>query len=218
MLTALAVLLMLAVGYAHLRDGVFTALCMFVNVILAGLAAFWLFEPFADWLDGIFQNGFWSGYEDFIALILLFAGAVILLRMMTNRLAPDMLNFPGNLQYIAAGIGIVTGYLLVGFLLCALETLPWNEHFLDFQPRVSSDTGPRSIFPPDRVWLAMMRYAGAHSLGWQEDNAGVEDPYERYHTFDRYGTFELRYLRYRRFSDSGERKTYNKELEREVYR
>ena len=64
----------------------------------------------------------------------------------------------------------------------------------------------------------MMRYAGAHSLGWQEDNPGVDDPYERYHTFDRYGTFELRYLRYRRVGESGERRPYNKELEREVYR
>ena len=50
MLTALCVLIMLAVGYAHLRDGTFTALCMLVNTVLAGLVAFWLFEPFADWL------------------------------------------------------------------------------------------------------------------------------------------------------------------------
>src|SRR5207237_10504541 len=114
MLIALCVLLMLAVGYAHLRDGVFTALCMLVNTVLAGLVAFWLFEPFADWLDGIFQNGFWSGYEDFIALTLLFAGGMILLRAATNRIAPNMLHFPGNLQYIAAGIGTITGHFTAG--------------------------------------------------------------------------------------------------------
>ena len=201
MLTAITAVFILAVGYAHMRDGLFTALCMLVNVVMAGIVAFGFFEPIADWLDGALQGGFWSGYEDFTILILLFAGALILARAATNFLAPDMLDFPGNVQYGGAIFGLINGYLLAGFLLCALQTLPWHENFLDFRPRVSNDSGPRSIFPPDRVWLAMMRYAGAHALAWEEDDPSAANRYDQYRTFDRHATFEQRYLRYRRYSD-----------------
>jgi hypothetical protein len=214
MLTTICILMILAVGYAHLRDGIFTALCMFVNVLIAGFIAFGFFEPIADWLEGHLQGGFAAGYEDFIALVLLFAVSVIILRNITNRLAPEMLDFPANAQYGGAAIGLVTGYFITGFLLCAMQTLPWHESFLGFQPRVNNDSGPRSIFPPDRVWLAMMRYAGAHALAWEEDQPDAESRYDRYRTFDRYGTFEQRYLRYRRFSDTRGPMTYGRELDR----
>jgi hypothetical protein len=218
MLTAICVLMILAVGYAHMRDGLFTALCMLVNVLIAGVIAFGFFEPIADWLEGHVQGGSVAGYEDFIALVVLFAGSVIVLRSITNRLAPDMLDFPANAQYGGAVFGLVTGYFAAGFILCAMQTLPWHENFLSFQPRLSNDSGPRSIFPPDRLWLAMMRYAGAHALAWEEDQADAENRYDRYRTFDRYGTFEQRYLRYRRFNETRGPMLYEKELERELYR
>ena len=229
MLTVLTVLIILAVGYAHMRDGLYTALCMFINSIIAGIVAFGFFEPVADWLENTFQGGFFAGYEDFLSLLLIFAATMIALRMITNRLAPEMLDLPANAQYGGAVLGLVTGYFLSGFLICAMETLPWHENFFDFRPRVSNDSGPRSIFPPDRLWLAMMRYIGAHGLAWEEDDQGADNRYDRYKTFDRYGTFEQRYLRYRRFSDgtppsavgSGGMRSplkYQMELERELYK
>ena len=218
LLTIVVVLVILAVGYAHMRDGLHTALCMLVNVVLAGIVAFGFFEPVADWLDNSMQTTSWTGYEDFIALILLFAGSLIVLRAITNRLAPDMLDFPANAQYGGALLGLFTGYFLAGFLLCAMETLPVHVNFMDFQPRDKNDSGPRSIFPPDRVWLTMMRYAGAHALAWEEDDAGNESAYDRYKTFDRYATFELRYARYRRHTDSEAPKKYQMELERELHK
>lgn len=218
MLTTICILMILAVGYAHMRDGIFTALCMLINALIAGLIAFGFFEPIADRIEGPLQGGAAAGYEDFIALILLFAATVIVLRAITNRLAPDMLDFPANAQYGGAVLGLITGYFVTGFLLCAMQTLPWHESFLGFQPRISNDSGPRSIFPPDRLWLAMMRYAGAHALAWEEENPDAETRYDRYRTFDRYGSFEQRYLRYRRFNDTRGPMTYEKELERELYR
>jgi uncharacterized membrane protein required for colicin V production len=218
MLTAVTIIVILIVGYAHMRDGLFTAFCNLVNVLLAGIVAFGFWEPVADWLDNALQGGFWAGYEDFIALTLIFTASLIALRMITNRLAPDMLGFSGNVQYGGAIFGLITGYLLAGFFLCALQTLPWHEQFLGFEPRVSNDTGPRTVFPPDRVWLAMMRHAGAYPLAWREDSSGGETNYDRYRTFDRYGTFELRYLRYRRFNDNRPALKYQLEFERELYR
>ena len=65
-------------------------------VIIAGVAAFALFEPLADWLEPSLSGGTLSGYEDFIALALTFAAAFVALRNITNRLNPEMIDFNGN--------------------------------------------------------------------------------------------------------------------------
>ncbi|MCS7046059.1 MAG: CvpA family protein [Gemmataceae bacterium] len=221
MLIAITIFIMVAVAYAHLRGGLFTALCMFVNQMVAGLIAFGFFEPIAEQLERSTRDTFLAGYEDFFALIGLFAVSLGLLRLVTNLLAPEMLDFSGNVQYLGALIGGFSGYLLAGFLICALETLPWHENFLEFRPMTGPDQGLRSVLPPDRVWLATMRYAGAHCLAWEEgriDEDFPDSPYYRYLTFDRYGTFEQRYLRYRRFNEQRGPRLYQRELEKELYR
>jgi uncharacterized membrane protein required for colicin V production len=218
MITILTVIVILIVGYAQMREGLFTAFCMLVNIILAGVVAFGFFEPFADKMEPSLAGGFMAGFEDFLALLILFAVTLIVLRVITNKLAPEMLAFDGNVQYGGALLGLVSGYLLSGFLICAMETLPWHENFLDFQPRTGNDTGPRSIFPPDRVWLAMMRHAGANPLAWEEDDPSASSNYDRYLTFDRHATFEQRYLRYRRHGETRPPLEYKHELDREIGR
>src|SRR5262245_1617615 len=115
MLSIVALFMILAVGYAHMRDGLHTALCMLINVMIAGIVAFGFFEPLADWLDEHLQRTSWTGYEDFVMLILLFCAALLALRAITNRLAPDMVTFHANAQYAGAVVGLITGYFLAGF-------------------------------------------------------------------------------------------------------
>ena len=43
-----------------------------------------------------------------------------------------------------------------------------------------------------------MRHAGANSFAWHEDEPDEAQRVDRFATFDRHGTFELRYQRYRR--------------------
>ncbi len=218
MLTVITIVVMAAVAYAQMREGLYTALCMLINIVIAGLVAFGFFEPIADWLEPNLSSSFLAGYEDFLALVVLFGGTLMGLRFVTNTLAPEMLDFPANAQYAGAAFGLVSGYFLAGFLICAMETLPWHENFYDFKPRTAGEVGTRSLFPPDRVWLAMMRYAGAHALAWEEEPGEHDTAYDRYVTFDRYGTFELRYQRYRRFSDKGPPLDYHGELDVELYK
>src|SRR3712207_8163871 len=45
------------------REGLMTACCMFINVMLAGLLSFSLWEPLADGLEPLFSNGFLEGYR-----------------------------------------------------------------------------------------------------------------------------------------------------------
>ena len=186
MLAFFTIVIMLLVGYAYLVEGLFTALIMCGNVVGAGLVAFNFWEPLANVLEPAFGG---SGYEDFLCLILVFCLALGLLRTITNALANTELSFPPAIQRPGGALfGLITGYLVSGFLICALQTLPWHERFMFFDPHYDPDTNPlRRILPPDHVWLAMMHRAGATGLGGEP--------------FDPHGTFELRYARYRRHTE-----------------
>jgi hypothetical protein len=150
-------------------------------------------------------------------LTFLFTVFLILLRMATNKLVPQAIQFPGYVQQAGGGIfGLLNGYLVAGFLVCILETLPWHEDFLDFSARTQGEARLRSYLPPDRVWLALLRHAGAVPLAWKEDKEEADLPFDRYLTFDGEGTFELRYLRYRRYGDKRAPLKYEGELDREL--
>jgi hypothetical protein len=235
MIIVLTFAIMLIVGYAYFREGVFTAFTMCVNVFLAGLVAFNFFEPLASLLEprlptynrsGLPSDPappFFWGYEDALCLLLLFSLTLGILRLITNNLASFRMDYPVVIQE-GGGVffGLITGYLLCGFLSCTLQTLPWHKDFLSFESVGESSSAFRQLFPPDRVWLAMMRHAGAFPLANREDKAAqrMEDPgwYDRYLTFDRYGTFEQRYLRYRRYDEKNTPRVYVGELDTEIYR
>jgi hypothetical protein len=99
--------------------------------------------------------------------------------------------------------------------------LPWHENFLYFSPKIESAGGVREVLPPDRVWLAMMHRAGAYAFSNDEDprpTAGkLGDRYiEKYKTFDKYGSFEQRYSRYRRYGDAREPLKYTGEFDQDL--
>jgi hypothetical protein len=223
MLTYLTIFMMLAVGYAYFREGLFTAFTMLCNVMFAGLLAFNFWEPLANLLDGPLQGSALEGHEDFLVLLVIFCLTLGLLRLVTNNLANNLVDYTAVPQQIGgAFVGILTGYLAAGFFISALQTLPWHDQFLGFEAKAQSESPLRRVFPPDRVWLAMMRRAGAYPLANQEDPDVPEgdddiDEYDKYLTFDKYGTFELRYKRYRRYGDTHNPLKYQGELDRELH-
>ena len=217
MLTFFTILIMLVVAYAQFREGIFTAFTMLVNVLLAGLIAFNFWEPICNLLDSSMRDSFIDGYQDMFVLIFLFCLSLGLLRTATNNLANKQIAFPAVLQQFgAAGVGMLTGYLVSGFLICVLQTLPWHQNFIDFEPRNREEGGMRPYLPPDRVWLALMHYAGANGFARSADNENAESAFDRYPTFDRNGSFELRYWRYRRYSDKEGPMPYQGELDQEL--
>ena len=205
LLNAYCALVIFAVGFAMHREGLFNAVLMSVNVLLAGILTFHCWEPLADLLDEKLQGGSFAGLEDALVMAGLFIGFLIALRWTTNGLSSSAVLFEPNLdRYGGAAMGLFAGYLLTGFLVCFMETLPWKSDFLGFTPRIAreaTDEKVRRYFPPDHVWLALMHQAGTNSLSWKPANPEKTTYNDRYRTFDPDGTFELRYLRYRRYTE-----------------
>jgi hypothetical protein len=195
LLGTLTVVIMLGVAYAFLQEGVLTAFTMLCNVFLAGLVAFNLWEPCAAELDPLVAGTFLHGYEDSFCLVLIFTLTLGLLRWTTNSLANLHPEYNPVLDQAGAAVfGLVTGYLVAGFLVCVLQTLPWHENFMNFDPKVDRDSPKakaRRILPPDRVWLALMHRASVGPFFQADDRE-----------FDPGGSFEVRYARKRRYADS----------------
>jgi Colicin V production protein len=197
MLNFLTVVIIGIVCYAFWREGLLTACSMFINVIIAGLVAFSFWEPLANEIEPTLTGFFLEGYEDCLCLILIFSLTLGLLRLVTNTLAYTVLDFhPLALQGGAVFFGALTGYLVAGFLVCAIQTLPMPRDALQLEYRVDPERPKalRHVLPPDRVWLAMMHRAGLGPFAWDEGP-----------TFDPHGNFALRYARYRRLDDRGQK-------------
>jgi hypothetical protein len=193
MLIVYTLVVMGILAYYHWREGLFNAACLLACVFLSGLFAFNFFEPLAGWLESWINNSPLQGYEDFIALVLLFAVGLGLLRAATNAINNNEIEYLPMLNQIGGGVlALITGYLLSGFLICAMETLPWSQHFLGFEPYSESEMKTRSLVPPDRLWLALMHRAGSAALSRGEGSR----------TFDPEGTFENNYFYNRRHGDA----------------
>jgi hypothetical protein len=224
MLEILTVLIMLLLAFFYAREGLFTAFTMALNVFVAGLVAFNFWEPIANRLEPAFTGIFLEGYEDALCLAVLFCLTLGILRLVTNNLANRVIEFPAlGDQVGGAAFGLVTGYLIAGFFICMLQMLPWHESFLGFEWKGQGSSPVRRFLPPDHMWLALMRHAGAYPLANQEDDdrdrPGREGgPYDDSITFDQTGTFEIRYERYRRYGDRRDKLPYNGELDRELHR
>jgi uncharacterized membrane protein required for colicin V production len=202
-LVLVTIFLMLVVAYASVREGVFTAFITLCNIVIASIVACNLFEPMADFLqESVTGDTFLKGYEDFLCLILVFAVTMGLLRWAANSLANTEFTIHTSLMRGGAVVcGLLSGYIVSGFLLAAAQTMPLDEDFMDFQTKVESNSkneSLRRLLPPDRVWLAMMHRASYGSLG----RASREEK----NGFDAKCNYPLRYERYRRWGGPNHKK------------
>ncbi len=130
-------LVILAVTYAFLNTDLLTAFAMLVNVILAGIVTFNYFEPLTRAMEDYTRQTFVQGYEDSLSMVALFCLTLLSLRFITNEIAPTEIVFPGLIQQGGATVcGLMSGYLVAGFLTCVLQTIPWHENFLGYEPSV----------------------------------------------------------------------------------
>ncbi|WP_020473210.1 CvpA family protein [Zavarzinella formosa] len=203
MLAVMTLFVMGFVVFSMMREGLFSALCYLFGVVFAGLISFHFWPPLANALEDSFQGSFLANYEDAVALYVIFAIVLLLCRVTSNAIAGRELDIPPQMSQIGGGIiGAVTGYLVAGFLVCALQTLPWEEKFLGYQPPPTEPTAGRGygfiskkVIPPDQMWLKLMRHA---SLKIFEDEdlsyAKSAEPFD---------VFTYQFSKYRRLQPDG---------------
>lgn len=163
------------------NEGLWSAALVMMNMLLAGIIAVNFFEPVANWLDGMFPSltYFW----DFLAAWLVFAVALVVLRLATNFLSKHRVRFKRPVD-VAGGVvfAILAGYLMMGFVFFTLHLAPLGRNFLGFQ----KDPDSKMVFGlgPDRTWLALM-----HSLS----EGSLSRPDTNLHTFNPQDDFILKY-------------------------
>lgn len=184
-------IIMLIVGYAFWQEGAFNGFCNLVNLIIASMLVVNFFEPCAAFLEPQLDGTVIDNLEDAISMVVIFLAAYGGLRLAANQIAPFVIHYP-HLVHMLGGMvfGLVVGYLASGFLWCVFQTLPWQDDFLSFQPRDAVKSKGSVFLRPDRVWLAFMNKL---SLGVFKTG----DPDGK--SFDPSASFEVRYLKYRRF-------------------
>jgi hypothetical protein len=146
--------LALLIAYWWANQGLFSALLHFVCVIVAGGIAFAIWEPLAVAMlsRGVLENYAWG-----IALLAPFALSLLLLRIASDRLVPDNVNFPQWANYTVGGaLGLGAGVLTMGMLLIGGGFVQSSDEIMGFAgaTRTTTSRGQPDL-AAQRLWVPM---------------------------------------------------------------
>jgi len=176
------------VAWCVASEGALGAALQFFCVLFAALLAMNLFEVVAPVCEGLGRK--LAPFADFVALIGVFCVALLLLRLVTEHLAPTQIEFDPRLHEVVRWPwALATGYLTMAFLLTALHTAPLPREFLGFKPEARNFF---DISAPDRQWLGFTQWVSEHVLYsgrvFDGPTAQVETSNQRY-----WPSFPIRY-------------------------
>jgi uncharacterized membrane protein required for colicin V production len=179
-------LFLAAIIWAVSSQGLWGAALKFVNVMLAGLVAFNFYEPIASLLDRYVE--FMRSFSDFVCLVILFVFAFLALDLLTDRLGPTMVRFPGWLYHAGRFVfAVATAWYTVGMMLAIVETAPIHKQFLGYQWQNHALWGAGI----DRYWLGFVQATTRDCLEWDKPPR----------VFDPYSDYIVRYHEHRGFGD-----------------
>jgi hypothetical protein len=174
MLLSIISLLMVALVTAFWAyQGLFSAVIMLFEAVVACMLAFGFYEP---------VNGLWSSSEAMrgigpsLSLMLIFLVSLAAMRIATDKLVPDAVHFPMQLDRAAGGVcGFFTGMILVGTALVAIQMLPFESSVLGFDrlevDREGVPTQKSLLLKPDGFTVGLAgflsdgRFGGGNPFG-----------------------------------------------------
>jgi hypothetical protein len=176
---ALLVLLILGVAYALASEGLWGAALMFFNVLFAGLIAFNFYEPLAALLV---QNAApVSGYADTLCLLGIFLVSLVLLRIITESIAPAMVRFPTPVYHLGRWFfGFAAGCVLMAILLLSFYTSPVHKKVFGV---ITYDFKPPFNMGLDRYWLAFVQYTTGYVFA-NYNNDVIDPEFKEARVFD----------------------------------
>lgn len=155
------VVLVLAIAYAWMVRGVFSSMLHALCALMAGAIAFAVWEPLSIMLvNASPERGFFSFLESIawgISLIIPFAVAFLLLRMLSDKLVPNNIKNNTAVDYAGGALfGAVTGVISIGVLVLGVGNMRVSTEFAGYQPLWYSDdraNGPGSLVESNSLWL-----------------------------------------------------------------
>ncbi|MHC4563009.1 MAG: CvpA family protein [Planctomycetota bacterium] len=164
-LTVIATVLILAVALFYTTQGLFSAIIMSLLSVLSAAAAMNYYEPFSTLLQG--SIGLSILYADAIALVVLFAAPLFLIRLGFDRLVKSNVVFGVWVERVgSAAFGAVVGMVLVGVLTLALQMLPFGPGVFTYRPYDRAMRRQQRLAPffPDDFVLALANMLSDGSL------------------------------------------------------
>jgi uncharacterized membrane protein required for colicin V production len=158
-LSVIALLMIILVAAFWLYQGLFSALIMLIETVIACMLAFGFYES---------VNSIWSGSEAMrdigpsLAMMLILLISLAAMRQLTDRLVPDAVTFPLQIDRAgAAACGLLTGMTLVGTALVAIQMFPFESSVLGFSrfdvDREGKATRNSLLLRPDGFTLGMVQ-------------------------------------------------------------
>ena len=162
-----------------------------INVVTAALLATSLFEPLADWIEGL---GDWfktcEYLWDFIALWGLFGALMIVFRLITDQLSRVKVRFLKLADQIGGPcFAALVGWTMVCFTLASLHTAPLARNFMKGGFKTSTEERMFLGTAPDRRWLGFVQNLSLNAYSWPSTEAGQNEEF----VFDKDGKFLPKY-------------------------
>ena len=151
----------LGVGVAMYGQGMWGAAIMFINILFGGLVAFNFYEPIATLLvENVWDFG---GYVDCFCLGGIFTLTVLILRLLTDYLSPQMVKLHPLLDFVGRlGFGLATGALTVGILMTFFESAPVDKKVFGV---IKPDSHAPFGLGLDHVWLNSFEHMTRPDMG-----------------------------------------------------
>ena len=188
-ITLMLLAILAAVTGMLVREGLWRAILMFLNVLVAASVATAWFEPLAQFLDS--KLGSYGDLLDFLSIWLIFCAVLAILREATDRLAPTKVEFPLLVERIGVGItAFMTGWVMVAFTATTLHTAPVPRDFVQPTPEARMFLG----LAPDHKWLGWIHGSSLSGpFSRRRGSKNPEDVFDKNLVFDLDADFILRY-------------------------
>lgn len=178
----IVVVLVLSIAYAWMVRGVFSALLHALCALMAGAIAFAVWEPLSIMLvNASPERGFFSFLESIawgISLIIPFALAFLLLRMLSDKAVPNNIKNNTAVDYAGGAIfGAVTGVISMGILVIGIGNMRISTE--GYRPLWYSDdraNGPGSLVEADSLWLPADKIVSALYANLSRGTMSTEQP------------------------------------------
>lgn len=155
--TILLVIVFLAVTLVLVREGLWSAMVIFLNLLAATTAATAWYPIVANFADGHLPT--FTYLIDFLAWWGLFAVVLLVMREITDRLSRTKVKFVKQVELAGSAlVGMMAGWLMVCFTAASLHTAAVPRDLVQPTPEATMFLG----FAPDRKWLAWTRFSTEH--------------------------------------------------------